>query len=358
MASAAAVTEDASAEPVNYKTCVLRVSIHCEGCKKKVKKILKKIHGVEDIIIDSKIHKVTVIGNVNGEALLRKLLIKGKHAEFWPSPPSPPQKITQTKEKKQETLKSDEIKKDQQPQINKDGNSGEPEQQNQSKPEEEKIQVKVKNIPINGETSNDNSNKSANEGVQAEKGVNGPTQEAKGEGKLPANASPVNPTPATDNTGIENGVAAGTDKAVGSGIVRKKKGKKGQKSSETSETVQISGDTARSIELSSHPASQATESVYRVPSSRQHANPYPSYDTPPTCVMSYNTANPSSSYSETYYAQPPTYTYSQPPPPYMHAQPPPPSFVYSDSPPRQHPQQQSDSFTMFSDENANGCSIM
>ncbi|RZC52516.1 hypothetical protein C5167_020939 [Papaver somniferum] len=354
MASAAAVTEDASAEPVNYKTCILRVSIHCEGCKKKVKKILKKIQGVEDIIIDSKIHKVTVIGSVNGEALLRKLLIKGKHAEFWPAPP-PPQKVTQTKEKRQETLKSGEIKKDQQPQISKDGNSSEPEQQNQSKPDEEKIQVKVKNITINGETSNDNSNQSANEGVQADKGVNGPTQEAKAEGKLPANSSPVNPTPANDNTGIENGVAAGNDKAVGSGIVRKKKG---QKSSETSETVQIPGDTARSVEASSHPAGQATESVYRGPSSRQHANPYPSYDTPPTYVMSYNTANPSSSYSETYYAQLPTYTYSQPPPPYMHAQEPPPSFMYSDSPPQQHPQQQSDSFTMFSDENANGCSIM
>ncbi|KAI3961217.1 hypothetical protein MKX01_035803 [Papaver californicum] len=352
MASAAAVTEDASAEPVNYKTCVLRVSIHCEGCKKKVQKILKRIHGVEDFIIDSKIHKVTVIGNVNGEALIKKLLIKGKHAEFWPAAPT--QKVIQNKDKKQETLKNDEIKKDPQPQISK------PEQQNQSKPEEEKIQVKINNIAIKGETSNDNGNKSDNEGVQPEKGVNGPTQGAKAEGKLPANSSPVNPTPATDNNmGIENGVAAGTDKAVGSGIIRKKRGKKSQKSTETSETRQIPGDTAGSIGSSSDPASQATESVYRGPS-RQHANPYPSNDTPPTYVMSYNTANPRSSYSETYFAQPPTYTYSQtpPPPPYMYAQQPPPAYMYSDSPPRQHPQQQSDSFTMFSDENANGCFIM
>ncbi|MCL7034266.1 hypothetical protein MKW94_020353 [Papaver nudicaule] len=348
MASAAPVTADASVEPVNSKTCVLRVSIHCEGCKKKVKKILKKIHGVEDIIIDSKIHKVTVIGNVNGEALVRKLLTKGKHAELWPAPPTQ-KKVIEIKEVKQETLKNDEIKKDPQPQNSKDG---EPKQQNQSKPEE-KIQAKLKNIAIDGETSS----KSANE---AEKGVHGPTPETKAEGKLPADSSPVNPTPVTDNTGIGSGVAAETDRSVGSGIVRKKKGKKGHKSSETSETVQIPRDTAPSVVGSSHPASQATESVYHrggPERQQQHAHPYPSYDTPPTYVMSYNTANPRSNYSDTYYAQPPTYTYPQPPP-YMYSQQPPPSFMYSDSPPQQHPQQQSDNFTMFSDENANGCSIM
>uniref|UniRef100_A0A8R7TDG6 HMA domain-containing protein n=1 Tax=Triticum urartu TaxID=4572 RepID=A0A8R7TDG6_TRIUA len=33
------------AEPLQYTTTVLRVSIHCEGCKKKVKKVLHSIEG-------------------------------------------------------------------------------------------------------------------------------------------------------------------------------------------------------------------------------------------------------------------------------------------------------------------------
>jgi hypothetical protein len=31
--------------PLPYKSCTLKVSIHCEGCKRKVKKILTSIEG-------------------------------------------------------------------------------------------------------------------------------------------------------------------------------------------------------------------------------------------------------------------------------------------------------------------------
>ncbi|KAK9169766.1 hypothetical protein Syun_001906 [Stephania yunnanensis] len=33
-------------EPLKYKTWVLRVSIHCEGCKRKVKKVMQIIDGM------------------------------------------------------------------------------------------------------------------------------------------------------------------------------------------------------------------------------------------------------------------------------------------------------------------------
>ncbi|XAR61313.1 hypothetical protein NMG60_11034970 [Bertholletia excelsa] len=71
-------------EPLKYQTWVLKVSIHCEGCKKKVKKVLQNIDGVYTIAIDSQQHKVTVTGNVDGETLVKKLTKSGKQAELLP----------------------------------------------------------------------------------------------------------------------------------------------------------------------------------------------------------------------------------------------------------------------------------
>ncbi|GAA0173853.1 hypothetical protein LIER_27374 [Lithospermum erythrorhizon] len=62
---------------------VLRVNIHCDGCKQKVKKTLQKIEGVYKVSIDVDQGKVTVSGNVDGETLVRKLEKSGKHAELW-----------------------------------------------------------------------------------------------------------------------------------------------------------------------------------------------------------------------------------------------------------------------------------
>ncbi|XP_023527616.1 heavy metal-associated isoprenylated plant protein 35-like isoform X1 [Cucurbita pepo subsp. pepo] len=63
---------------------VLKVSIHCEGCKRKVKKVLQSIDGVYTTIIDSDQQKVTVTGNVSLETLTKRLAKAGKHAEIWP----------------------------------------------------------------------------------------------------------------------------------------------------------------------------------------------------------------------------------------------------------------------------------
>ncbi|GFP85620.1 copper transport protein atx1, partial [Phtheirospermum japonicum] len=65
------------------QTWALRVSIHCVGCKKKVKKVLQSIEGVYKIEIDSKQHKVIVAGNVEAETLTKKLIKSGKQAEIW-----------------------------------------------------------------------------------------------------------------------------------------------------------------------------------------------------------------------------------------------------------------------------------
>ncbi|CAL9781879.1 unnamed protein product [Musa acuminata subsp. burmannicoides] len=71
-------------EPLKYQTLALKVSIHCEGCKREVKRVLQHIDGVYKISVDSQQHKVVVTGNVTAESLIRKLTKSGKHAELWP----------------------------------------------------------------------------------------------------------------------------------------------------------------------------------------------------------------------------------------------------------------------------------
>ncbi|KAK9292453.1 hypothetical protein L1049_020425 [Liquidambar formosana] len=68
---------------MKIQTCMLRVSIHCDGCKKKVKKLLQKIEGVYETLIDAEQGKVIVSGNVDPAILIRKLVKSGKHAELW-----------------------------------------------------------------------------------------------------------------------------------------------------------------------------------------------------------------------------------------------------------------------------------
>ncbi|WOG82291.1 hypothetical protein DCAR_0101454 [Daucus carota subsp. sativus] len=62
----------------------LKVFIHCcDGCKKKVKKVLSRMEGVYKTQLDPTEPKVTVLGNVETQALIKKLLKYGKHAEIW-----------------------------------------------------------------------------------------------------------------------------------------------------------------------------------------------------------------------------------------------------------------------------------
>ncbi|XP_057549877.1 heavy metal-associated isoprenylated plant protein 32 [Amaranthus tricolor] len=65
------------------QSCVLKVNIHCDGCKSKVRKILNKVDGVYTTSIDSEQGKVTVTGNVDPVVLIKKLEKNGKHAELW-----------------------------------------------------------------------------------------------------------------------------------------------------------------------------------------------------------------------------------------------------------------------------------
>uniref|UniRef100_A0A2P2MJW3 Transcriptional corepressor SEUSS-like n=1 Tax=Rhizophora mucronata TaxID=61149 RepID=A0A2P2MJW3_RHIMU len=72
-------------ELMKMQTCVLRVNIqcHCDGCKKKIKKLLQKIDGVYTTTLNAEQGKVTVTGKVDPAKLIKKLEKSGKHAELW-----------------------------------------------------------------------------------------------------------------------------------------------------------------------------------------------------------------------------------------------------------------------------------
>ncbi|KAI5082831.1 hypothetical protein GOP47_0002574 [Adiantum capillus-veneris] len=62
----------------------LKVLIHCEGCKRKVKRIIKCVDGVESVTIEPENGKVIVSGKgVDAKDVLQNLHKAGKHAEIW-----------------------------------------------------------------------------------------------------------------------------------------------------------------------------------------------------------------------------------------------------------------------------------
>ncbi|RWR76651.1 protein qua-1 [Cinnamomum micranthum f. kanehirae] len=85
------MSKEADIKVVKIQTCVLKVYIHCDECKRKVKKLLHKIEGVYEIDIDAEQGKVTVAGNVDPNTLIKKLQKIKKHAELWPSKGGNPQ---------------------------------------------------------------------------------------------------------------------------------------------------------------------------------------------------------------------------------------------------------------------------
>ncbi|XP_021887128.1 heavy metal-associated isoprenylated plant protein 37 [Carica papaya] len=77
------MTKEEDFKLLKIQTCVLKVNIHCDGCKQKVKKLLQRIEGVYQVSIDAELQKVTVSGSVDSATLIKKLVRAGKHAEIW-----------------------------------------------------------------------------------------------------------------------------------------------------------------------------------------------------------------------------------------------------------------------------------
>ncbi|KAK9266309.1 hypothetical protein L1049_017774 [Liquidambar formosana] len=219
---ATTVAEQAS-EPLKYWTWVLKVSIHCGGCKRKVKKVLQNIDGVYTTTIDSQQQKVTVTGNVDVQTLIKKLMKTGRRAEIWPE------------------------------NLGKKGrNSGKAKKKD------------THNDPKSGENYSDGDHDNSLENV----GVK-PTS-AKDGGKLPENSPADMESRAVDNKGSESG---GAGKQGGGGHGGKKKKKKGQKSNNESTGL---ASPLGGIPAGTGPQYQGQGSVGAINLSptRQHRYPY------------------------------------------------------------------------------------
>ncbi|KAJ6766616.1 COPPER CHAPERONE putative-RELATED [Salix purpurea] len=68
---------------LKVETHYLKVHINCEGCKQKVRKLLKKIDGVYSVNIKIDHQLVIVSGRVDSATLIKKLVKSGKRAELW-----------------------------------------------------------------------------------------------------------------------------------------------------------------------------------------------------------------------------------------------------------------------------------
>ncbi|KAI4350403.1 hypothetical protein L6164_004861 [Bauhinia variegata] len=93
------------AKEVELKKIELRVSANCcEGCKRKVKKALRSVEGVLKTEIDPFQPKMTVLGNVNPQIIIKKLLKVGKHAELSSYEELKAEKQETTEKKEAETV--------------------------------------------------------------------------------------------------------------------------------------------------------------------------------------------------------------------------------------------------------------
>ncbi|PON88313.1 Heavy metal-associated domain containing protein [Trema orientale] len=312
MASSSA--QQAPQEPLKYKTWVLKVSIHCEGCKRKVKKTLQRIDGVYTTSIDSQQHRVTVTGNVDVQILIKKLVKTGKHAEVW---------------RERENLKEEEKFSGK---VKNEGKEKDPESlNNRTVSPRSKIQAKAARNTV---SESEKTEKSSGEEE---------SQQSTKKGKSPEES------PAGEDTGET--VQRVSEEVDGEGSGSKKKKRKGQrgKNNSTRSVGSTSSDTPACRGFQSQPqdqgASQEGSGLINLNHSLRY--PYYLYGAPayyPTMVYgaSYSTMQPSKA-----------------PGPFCYA----PSLPYTCASAHQemygvHQGTTLGSFEIFSDENANGCFIM
>ncbi|KAF3973821.1 hypothetical protein CMV_002788 [Castanea mollissima] len=283
-------------EPLQYQTWVLKVSLNCEGCKRKVRKVLQSIDGVFTTSFDSQQNKVTVTANVAVETLIKKLVKTGKHAEIWP------EKLA-GKEKKSGKAK------------NKD----------------------KENVPGSGIDCSDLKNENPCEKVEEKPKNNGSESGGKSPGKCPAGEVDQK----ANESEVGGGGASGTAAAKGGGKKKKRKGQNGNNESsglgaQFLDTPASTGSQNRDLGIN-HVVGPVNLSPTRQPLSQYPPQGYPHL----VYVASYNRVHPSPSFGPSYYV---------PSSPYMYA-----GTHREMNPVHAAP---FDSFEIFSDESANGCSIM
>ncbi|KAL7608390.1 hypothetical protein Lser_V15G10129 [Lactuca serriola] len=75
--------------PLSLQTIELQVRMCCTGCERVVKSAIHKLRGVDSVEVELEMEKVTVIGYVDRNKVLKAVRRAGKRAEFWPFPNPP-----------------------------------------------------------------------------------------------------------------------------------------------------------------------------------------------------------------------------------------------------------------------------
>ncbi|KAK9086436.1 hypothetical protein Syun_028830 [Stephania yunnanensis] len=199
-------------EPLKYKTWVLRVSIHCEGCKRKVKKVLQNIEGVYTTTVDSQQNRVTVTGNIDAETLIKKLARAGKPAELV---------VIEKEEKKQAKAKNKTNNNNNNNNNSKD-NKNEVVVIDQKKLKTvETIEAQIQpNVTTTTTTNNNNNNNNNDKSNRKDKAAGDQVKDPKS-GEKPPESAPA-------GEGMKGSGGGGGGGGAGDGKVGKKKGKKGQ----------------------------------------------------------------------------------------------------------------------------------
>lgn len=110
--------EESKAPPPPPQEIVLRVFMHCEGCARKVRRCIKDLDGVEDVVTDCKTHKVVVKGGKADPLKVLERLQRKSHRQVElissiPKPAAagevveplkPPEQVSPPEEKKPEVF--------------------------------------------------------------------------------------------------------------------------------------------------------------------------------------------------------------------------------------------------------------
>ncbi|CAK7357509.1 unnamed protein product [Dovyalis caffra] len=76
-------------KPLSLQTVDLKVRMCCTGCERVVKNAIHKLRGIDSVEVDLEMEKVTVVGYVDRNKVLKAVRRAGKRAEFWPYPNPP-----------------------------------------------------------------------------------------------------------------------------------------------------------------------------------------------------------------------------------------------------------------------------
>ncbi|KAF2316857.1 hypothetical protein GH714_042198 [Hevea brasiliensis] len=256
--------------------------------------------GVYTTEIDLRQQKVTVLGNVDADTLIKKLVKAGKHAELWPEK-------ADHKEKKKGKSKNKEKEKGKEKLSDEEsGDEGGEKEKQTVKTEAVQIQDPSK-APENGSTQKNpetiNVAKPSEGGTTSKAAAGGQMKEVKIEVKQPEASPADSPSPVADKKGSSEN-EGGAEK---SGSGSKKKKKKGQKgNNDNVDEGEHSGDALAGTGLPSQGDGQGSVG-YPINHSppNHHVYQYPPhyYAPPPVHAAHYNTAHPSTSYGASVYPQ-------------------------------------------------------